>query len=358
MHFKYILFLSSFLFLSQELKAQNDLRIEIDKIIRFDTEIDLKKIPGFIITVLDEDSTYFFSYGYKDKKVKQKGKILPNDIFEIGSITKVFTSSLIEIFCQQKILGMHDKVNNFLPEEFRNPRLSELTIESLVNHQSGMPLRPDFFGLKETDSSNPYAFYTEKDLLTFYRDFIIQDSTFSYSHTNYALLELIIKNVTNLDYDEALKKYIFEPLSMSKSFVDFPEQRVDFIAPGYDKSQKKTTPWTFETFGASEGLKTTPQDMLNFIKYHFGKQNNLALSPSSIAFNNSINISNGWYQVNVKDFLIETHTGRTSGHNVFVAMVKQTNTAVIIMTNSWFGTGDLGFQILRMINNNWKKDSF
>jgi hypothetical protein len=58
--------------------------------------------------------------------------------------------------------------------------------------------------------------------------------------------------------------------------------------------------------------------------------------------------------LHIKDKKIGIHTGRTSGHSCFMGMVKETNTAVVIFSNSWMGTGDLGLQILRMINQNWK----
>jgi len=70
----------------------NDLRIEIDKLIRYDTEIDFKKLPGFLVAVIDNDSTYYFSFGTRLNA--EKSNFSKDDIFELGSITKVFTSSL------------------------------------------------------------------------------------------------------------------------------------------------------------------------------------------------------------------------------------------------------------------------
>ena len=76
-------------------KSQNlaNLRSEIDKIVRFDTEISYELTPGFIVGIIDNDSTYILSFG---KSLSPSSKSLTSeDVFEIASITKTFTISLI-----------------------------------------------------------------------------------------------------------------------------------------------------------------------------------------------------------------------------------------------------------------------
>ncbi len=341
---------------------KEDLRIEIDKILRFDTEISLKKTPGFIIGILDNDSTYYFSFGHKTKN--EADTIDQNDIFELGSITKVFTASIIASLESKNILSYQDKINDFLPFEYQNPRMGQTTIIDLINHTSSLPKRPSFFGKKEKNFQNPYELYSVKDLLVFYRDFIPEKKQFEYSHTNYAILELIIEKITGKKYNDVLNDEIFLPYKMTQSFVDFPEQKQDLIAPGYDRAQKKVAPWTYSSFKASEGLKTSMHDMLLFMKENL-KQNDLqnisrnklkaVEQLSGTGFNHLLGISNGWHTIDMKNFKIITHTGKTSGHNAFAAMINETNTAVVIFANSSTGTEDLGLQILRMLNYNWRR---
>ncbi|MBL0100392.1 MAG: hypothetical protein IPP49_10425 [Saprospiraceae bacterium] len=69
------------LYVNQTKAQANQLRNEIEKIIRFDTEIDFNKTPGFIISVIDNDSVFHFSFGTKVRKTKQA--ISKDDIFEI-----------------------------------------------------------------------------------------------------------------------------------------------------------------------------------------------------------------------------------------------------------------------------------
>ena len=338
-----------------------DLKVEIDKLIRFDTEIDFKKTPGFIVAVVDNDSTYYFSFGTTSKG--EKKDFSKDDIFEIGSVTKVFTASLISILVSEGLISYSDQVNSYLPKEYQNPRLKELTISDLITHQSGLPKRPTYFGRKEKDFQNPYEHYPVSELLTFYRDYIPEQRTFEYSHTNYALLEIIINKVTLKSFQDALTEKIFMPLAMSNTFVDFSEKKENVIISGYSRALKQVQPWTFSAFKASEGIKSSASDMIKFIRANMNFPSSGLESifkhnfnpPLNSSFNAQLSVATGWHLINMNQFYIATHTGKTSGHCAFVCMVRETKTAVVILTNSSIGTEDLGMQILRMINYNWKR---
>lgn len=354
-----------FLFLTNSLLfGQNEaLRKEIDKIIRYDTDIDYDKTPGFIIGILDNDSTYFLSFGTSKKG--QNVSFIKDDIFEIGSVSKLFTSSLIRLAEEEGLLTLDEKVNENFPPEYRNPRLNDLQITDLVNHQSGLPLRPLFFGKKQKDGQDPYAEYQNSDLLKFYKNFVPSDKKFEYSHTNYALLELILEHKYKSSLQDVLAKKLLPTLGMEHTFIDFAETKNNILVPGYDRSMKVVAPWKYSSFRGSEGVKSCTSDMISFIKSHMNiSQTKLDdvlgagfTDEDFESFNDKLSINNGWHQVNRQNFKIFMHTGRTSGHNVFVGMVRETKTAVVIMANSSVGTGDLGFQVLRLINYNWKRDN-
>jgi CubicO group peptidase (beta-lactamase class C family) len=349
------------LFCSNGISQRAELAIELDKLIRYDTEINFKKTPGFIVGIIDQDSSYTFSFGVKEKLTKNL--LSETDIFEIGSVTKVFTASLVNILSSEGLLSLDQKVNDFIELEYKNPRLADLTLHDLINHQSGLPKRPSFFGKKEKNIQNPYEFYSKQDLLLFYRDYIPDDKEFEYSHTNYALLELVIEKVTGKLFGDVLNEKIFDPIKMESSFIDLPEQKNDIITPGYNRAEKFTQPWIFSSFRASDGMKTSMVDMIQFIKTNLGiTQNELSKTlvdgfskGQESSFNTQLAIVNGWHSIHMNKFDIITHSGKTSGHNVFVSMVRETKTGVIVFANSSIGTEDLGLQILRMINYGWKR---
>jgi CubicO group peptidase (beta-lactamase class C family) len=340
------------------------LKTEIEKLIHYDTDISFKQTPGFIIGIIDDDSTYIIPFGRKTKD--KKAALTDSDVFEVGSITKVFTAALAEILIAEGFLDDSKPINTYLPVEYRNPRMDGIILSDLIFHTSGLPKRPAFFGTKEKDPKNPYAYYRPEDLLQYYRDFIPEKSGFEYAHTNYALLEIVIEHATDKNFGDLLDEKIFKPLSMHRSFVDFPERRSDIIVKGYDRSGKETPPWTFESFKGSEGLKISMQDMLNFMKVYLTKSYTyldsilpVNLHPEGDAtFNNSMSMAKGWQTLELRNSTVFSHTGKTTGHTAFAAMVPATRTAVVILSNSANGTEDLGIQILRMINFNWKRKPY
>ena len=349
--------------LSGTLCAQSEnLKNEINKIIEYDTDINFEKTPGFIVAVVDGDSTFYASFGHQSRN--ELKSIEPNQVFEIGSTSKVFTSLLIFKFIEEGQFSIKDKVNDLLPKEYINPRLEQLTLYDLINHVSGFPRIPEFFGKKQKNTLDPYAYFTKEDLLLYYRDYVPRKNNdkFNYSHVNYALLELILEEYSGLVFHDLIKQHIFDPLDMANSFVDFSEDRT--ITPGYNRAMRKVKPWSFASFSASEGIKSTAEDLSNFIRLNLGLEYptlyNSVESQLQIAektnYNDKIMMANGWHVVDQgKKYNIYTHTGKTSGHTSFLAFVKETNTGVVILSNSSWGVEDLGFLILRMINYNWKR---
>ncbi|NNF34842.1 MAG: beta-lactamase family protein [Saprospiraceae bacterium] len=350
-------------FLTGNICAQADnLKNEINKIIEYDTDINFEKTPGFIVAVVDGDSTFYTSFGHRSRDEPES--IERNHLFEIGSTSKVFTSLLIFKYLEEGQFSIKDKVNDLLPQDYINPRLEQLTLYDLINHISGFPRIPEFFGKKQKNTLDPYAYFSKEDLLLYYRDYVPRrnNDKFNYSHVNYALLEIILEEYSGMTFHDLMKQQIFDPLDMKNSFVDFSEDRS--ITPGYNRAMRKVKPWSFASFSASEGIKSTAEDLSNFVRLNLGlKYPTLYNSVESqlqivekTNYNDKIMMANGWHVVDQgKKYNIYTHTGKTSGHTSFLAFVKETKTGVVILSNSSWGVEDLGFLILRMINYNWNR---
>lgn len=346
----FIFLLNTFSVKGQVSTTESDIRIEIEKLIKFDSEINYKKTPGFIVGIIDHDDSFYIPFGYKQKKAKDI--ISSDDIFELGSVTKVFTATLFYKWFDENKISPQEKVNTYLDDSWQNPRLNQLTIDDLLSHNSGFTKLPSFFGKIENDIQSPYSYYQKEDLLKYYRDFIPDsERIFQYSHTNYALLEIIAERVSGMPFNDIINSQILSPSKMENSFIDFPETQKS--TPGYDRSGKQVLPWRFASFKGSEALKSTAADLVKFIREFHLEQN--YKTSSSHGFNNHLSVDHGWHLINMGAFKIYTHTGKTSGHHAFVAFVRETKTAVVVLANSSIGTEDLGFQILRMINHNWKR---
>lgn len=369
---KYVLLL--FVFLLQSFSVQSQFREhlekEISKIIYYDTDIDHEKIPGYIIAVQFGDSTYVYSYGSttKDSINQPSG----TSIFEIGGLTKVFTASLVNILVDEGILHYDSTLNSYLDPSDRSPFAHQLTIKDLVQHTSGLPRMPMEFGLKEKELNNPYAHYTNKDLINFYKNYYIEANEkmgYLYSHVNYALLDLVIKKVTGKTLNNVFQEKLFDPLNMKDTQLGMlTSEQQSRMVQGYSMSGKETPFWRFQSFHGSEGLKSTANDLLQFTRANLPNADQLfdPVLARSLAYNHQAFVDtkmrhetyagNGWHIMQMRRYYdVILHAGATNGCRAFLGFVKENNTGVVVLSNSKHGTDGLGILILRMINFNWKK---
>jgi len=334
---------------------------EILKIISYNSYFDKELTPGFIITVVEGNTSSYFPYGSVNKETADS--LSAKDIFEIGSCTKPFTAlTVIDAVEKGKFL-LTDKVNSFLPSAYQNPSLADLSVEDLLLHRYPFPKRPSNFGLKEKETNNPYKYYTKEDLLRYYSklsDLKLEEKS-SYSHINYALLEVILEQIYQKNFGQILEEAIFRPSLMEQSFI---ASTTKDITQGYNKKGYKSKPWSYSAFSGSEGMKTSSEDLSKFFEHLFYNKEWPLKDPIKIQlskkvesiYNDQFYTGYGWQIINQKKAHdIYAMTGATDGHSTFIAFVPETATAVIILSNSSSGTRDLGMSILRMINYNWKR---
>ena len=174
-------------------------------------------------------------------------------------------------------------------------------------------------------------------------------------------MEIVLEFALQDVFENILQIHLLDPLRLSNTFID--KSRYNEIVKAYNRNLMEVKPWEFRSFAGSEGINSTVGDLINFISAQmdntsrFSKifqDNHIIEVPTG--YNNNLFVGKAWHIVkNRGHFNIINHTGKTSGHQSFVAFIKETGTAVIILCNSAHGVDDLGFLILRMINYNWRR---
>lgn len=350
--------------LSSALFGQN---LELEKVLRkfVQMEVDFAKNPGVIVGVIEGDSSYVYGFG----EIKKKTGILPteNTVFEIGSITKVFTASVLELLVREEVLNWKDPISKFLEKETYHESLGSITLLELVTHTSGLPRLPYNFGTKEHEKNNPYAYYTNKDLFEFMKAYpLTNEKEYLYAHLNYALLEYILEKATKESLTELIQTRILAPLEMTNTFFTMPNPTNLVMAQGYLLTGETAPLWSCQTFKGAVGMKSTVEDLLKFIhanihpphseltqaftKMHDAKQS---------ANMKNIKIGIGWHLVKPKKkyYSIIGHSGSTAGHQCYIGFIKETETAVIVLSNAKNSLDNLGGYLLKMLNNNWRRKS-
>nr|MBX2817136.1 beta-lactamase family protein [Saprospiraceae bacterium] len=245
--------------LALQAQQMSSLRQEVDKLIRFETNISYEEIPGFIITILDNGQVTSLGYGtYADHAPDSLG----NKRFQIGGLTKVLVSHLANLLLTEAELDQF--VTTFVPS-YVGTALDKITIRQLLSHTSGISKIPNNLAETQQSDGGRYAQYDREDLYLYLRDLPLTPGKYSYSHINYSLLEQVLESKTNESLAELLASEITEACQLDATQFGAPNR----IEVGYGRSGRVVDPWQFASFAGSEGLTSTSLDLATYMKHCF-----------------------------------------------------------------------------------------
>lgn len=328
--------------------AKNEIS-QVDSIIK--ASIKLNPEIGISVGLLSQNDVCFLNYGYTNRT--EKTKIDENSIFEIGSITKLFTSYLIS---QQVELGniyLDSTIDNYLPHFFTlNLALKhKIKVSDLASHQSGLP-DFDFKKLLLIDPSQPLDLVTKETV-----DSILTNTTqlasyggYQYSNISYVLLGYILENVLKKDYEDIIKDKILTPFKMSNTLcADYYESN---LTQGYDIEGIQKDFFNWNSVIAPAGLlKSNSADMLKFIKQLLSKKNKAVrnLLEQTYFKNTIIELGLGLNIIRDNENVVFVKTGDTLGQSSVLAYNPKKKLGIVILTTQANGVARKVFnQILEI----------
>jgi CubicO group peptidase (beta-lactamase class C family) len=320
-----------------------NLQKEIGKIIRNEAQIDFKLVPGVLIGVWDQDSTYTFSIGEKQNKY---------DSYEMGGVTKPVVAWLAAKALDSLGWSMETKICEFMPVYLCQNGWEEITIEEALAHRTGLMKLPPGLGEAEVNIDDPYFAYS---LEAFAQDIPLmnpESGSYSYSHVNYILLYWLFDRVGGLD--DFMDRKLIRPMSWLQTGFQIPDDR---LASGHDRNGVITEPWHCNAFTPALGLRSGVLDMLEFIRQvspelliHAPEWTE---SAQKIAYRQmkkgTYDIVDGWFLLPDKDAWVFYHNGFSGGHCVSVAFMPQRQKGVVVIGNGTIGTGELSLLVLEML---------
>jgi CubicO group peptidase (beta-lactamase class C family) len=349
-----------YLLLTHSLLAQTQLEIEekINELVYEELEINFERSPCFIVGIIARDSTFIFPFG----STKKDTSILPSpdNLFEIGNLTNIFTASLVNILAKKNILDKDVSINNYLPDSIHNHTAKTITIQQLLTHTSGLPRVPLGIGMTQKEDNQPYMSYTKKMLAEYYKTYnfaTAEVGKYNYSHLGYALIELIIEENTGVRFEEILRNNLLEG-KFPDTKINLSSKEKKLLVEGFDKSYQSTKPWQYSSFSSAVGLKSNLKDLLTLLRENIDKNDfegmHKALIPSGMEKN--IFAGEAWHIIQPKKYHpIVLHTGATSGYRGYMAFVKETRTGVVVLSNSEYALRGLGYFILQELNKGFRK---
>jgi len=288
-------------------------------------------------------------YGYRNAT----DKVANNEqtIFQLGSVTKQFTSAVILKLQEEKKLSVSDKLSKYFPGY---PKGDSITIEQLLTHTSGIYNYTNdgkFMANEVTKSANRemmMALFKDKPL-----DFS-PGSSWSYSNSGYSLLGYIIEAVTKKPYEQAVRKYIFTPLKMTHSGFDFTHLKSNEKAIGYFKlndKEKEEAPIVDSSVSFSAGaIYSTIGDLY---LWHKALQKNSILSreQQEKAYTPVKNrYGYGWSIDSIEGKRRVSHGGGIHGFITTIARVPEDDICIVLLSNASYTTvGEISKSIFAIL---------
>ena len=282
------------------------------------------------IGVLNKDETATFLYAGSDVSPEEENKPF---IYEIGSISKVFTTTLLGEMIQDGILSENDSIGQYIPKlSDKHP----VTLKHLANHTSGLPalgLRKSIANLFSSKTPrDPYCLFSLNEVIQYFDKHPKEPKLkYRYSNAGMGTLGNILATRLNTDYEQAIKKRVSERLGMKDTFITVPFEKQNRLLKGYDVKGKEQPPLVMNEFMGAGAVRSTVNDMLLFLKAHMNSETKayqLTHQPSvEIAKNTSVGL--GWI---LEDETI-WHNGSTQGFSSFLGFEKKRHIGVVILSN-------------------------
>ena len=341
----------SLLIVCQLANAQTD--SEFTDILR--KRVDVGKLnQSIVVGIIDEKGTRFTSYG-KSAKTSDSGDSNEKTIFEIGSITKVFTGILLADAVKRGEVKLDDAVSKFLPKTLTIPQRKgkQITLLDLATHTSALPRMPSNFAPK--DIQNPYADYSVKQMYAFLSKYKLANdigSKYAYSNLGMGLLGHILALRAGMSYEELVKQRVLIPLGLKDTTITLSPSFKKRMAQGFDANGEATSVWDIPTFAGAGALRSTAEDMAKFVAANlhsestglgttFGKAYSARRSAGA-----KMKIGLGWHILAGSQGDVVWHNGGTGGFRSFVGFNAKQKRAIVVLTNSTESVDDIGFHFL------------
>lgn len=256
-------------------------------------------------------------------------------IFEIGSISKVFTSTLLANFVIEGKVKLNDNINDYLKAPIKNS--SKISFIDLANHTSGLPRLPSNLDLTHVDPKNPYKEYKEKELEDYLTNQLelSNKGKYQYSNLGAGILGYTLSKIENDTYEILLQYKIFSKYGMQNSTTDITTIKGNLVK-GLNNEGIEVPNWDLAILAGAGAIFSTIEDLSQFAISQFDYSNKeLKLTKEkTFELNENMDIGLGWHILkNKSDNLWYWHNGGTGGYSSSMVIDVKTKNGIIILSN-------------------------
>ena len=246
----------------------------------FEKTKDFPENTEFSIAFIQDENVSYYGFNRVNDTIAYTEN--SQKVFEIGSITKVFTSTLLANFVLNKKIELNDPIQDYFNYPLKN---QQVKVVQLANHTSGLPRLPSNLNLNEVDQSNPYSEYDEDKL----RDYLTNEleldslsgSNYEYSNLGAGMLGYLLEIQSGSDYESLLQRYIALKYGMNSTTTNIHNVQENLV-PGQDSNGNETSNWSLNALVGAGGILSNVEDLAKFTSAQFNTENKEIFSISSL----------------------------------------------------------------------------
>jgi serine-type D-Ala-D-Ala carboxypeptidase/endopeptidase len=280
-----------------------------------------------------------------------------DNLFEIGSVTKTFTGLLLAIADEKGEAKLDDPVEKFLPDglKLRDNAGAPIRMADLATQRSGLPRLAT--NMLPKDMKNPYADYSEADLLDFIKNFTpirARNAEYEYSNIGYGLLGYALVRAAKAESFEALLvERVLKPLAMNNTTSD-PKRFADRLVQPHDANVRPTPAWELPLAHAGAGaMRATAGDMGRYVEAAATLKDSALAKAISLAVTTReagpgrINpIGLAWMSIPFAGRKFMNHDGGTFGSSSSLMVDRDAKEGVFIVANTSVKLTDIALHLM------------
>lgn len=319
-------------------QTQNEFISSLNK--EIPVALEKNKVPGMALAII-ENGKVIVNKGFGFANVALQKKVTTKDGFNIGSISKMFTAWGVMKLVETGKVSLDEPISTYL-KSWKLPAskfdASKVSIRSVLNHSAGLTVHGynGYNTKKEVPTliSSLNGTKNENEKVTLFAE---PNTKWKYSGGGYAMLQLLIEDVSGMSYEKYMKRTIFKPLKMKNTSFTINNRILKKSAKAYDE-KGNLIPLRLFAAKAAAGLHTTLEDLILFAQATMNM--NKVLSKKSIeTMTKGTKVSRGDYGFGYMimnrfgDFTLTGHGGSNEGwHSGFMLDLKS-KSGFIILTN-------------------------
>jgi CubicO group peptidase (beta-lactamase class C family) len=276
-----------------------------------------------------------------ERRIFTYGAAKPDSLFEIGSISKTFTSLLLARMAEERKVRLNEPVRELLlAGTAAKSTDEEITLLDLATHHSGLPRMPDNF--RPADRSNPYADYGTKQL----HEYIARrglakpaEVSFVYSNLGAGLLGQALAVRAGRPYADLLRSEITAPLGMTDTGIKLSTGQQRRFLQGYDNKHRPVHAWDLDALAGAGAIRSTAGDLLTYLQANLHPETHPTLAKAfeishrlRARAEGGAQIALAWFYFS--DSGVYEHNGATAGYTSYVFFDPRADCAAVVLTNS------------------------